>query len=118
MICIVADNRNAPWLLWEAGALFGGFGREHCVVPFLIDIEKGDVGAVLNHFQMIEAGDRDEVTLWLKDINKGLWSRTITQDQIDKYVDVFWAELEGELAKAIKEQPVAATDTAGATRTF
>ena len=42
ILCITKQNQTAPWLLWEAGALFGGTkdGRRREVVPLLIDLGK------------------------------------------------------------------------------
>src|SRR5690606_7657635 len=47
IICVTPQNRTAPWLLWEAGALYRGFENEQMVVPLLINMRKGDLGPPL-----------------------------------------------------------------------
>src|SRR5687768_4431766 len=92
VVCVTAQNKHAPWLLWEAGALYGGFDRDQFVVPFLINLGKGELGQPLNAFQAIEGTNKDEVTQWLKGINDALGASAVEEFVIDKYLDVFWQE--------------------------
>jgi integrase len=108
VICITAQNRDARWLLWEAGALYGGFDRDQFVVPLLIDIQKADVPPPISHFQMVEATNKQEVTHWLKGMNKLLGDNAIEEELIDKYIGVFWQELQDAIAKALADHPAAA----------
>src|SRR5258706_15628478 len=41
ILCLTADNLNAPWLLFEAGAISKTKNSRPCT--FLLDVEKGDV---------------------------------------------------------------------------
>jgi integrase len=118
VICVTAQNRTAPWLLWEAGALYGGFDREQIVVPLLINLSKAKLGQPLSAFQAIEAKNKDEVTHWLKAMNKRLGDLAIDEDQVDKYIDVFWQELQDAIAKAINDNPIAASKGAEHEHTF
>lgn len=45
IVLVTQRNQTAPWLLWEAGALFGGFkdGRRREVVPVLINLANEDL---------------------------------------------------------------------------
>src|SRR5436309_49863 len=50
IVCLTKANRDAPWLLFESGALLNSLGRGR-VIPYLIDCSPDDVTGPLNHFQ-------------------------------------------------------------------
>lgn len=56
VVCLTAENRTAPWLLYEAGVL-RGVATEERVVPYLLHLDKSDVGQPLSTLQMCEAND-------------------------------------------------------------
>src|SRR5262245_52867304 len=62
VICVTAQNKSNPWLLWEAGALYAGFKSEQFVVPLLINLTKSDLRPPLSLFQAVEVSNRDEMT--------------------------------------------------------
>jgi TIR domain len=50
IICVTPENKNNPWLLFEAGALSKVIDQAH-VCPFLIDLTPGQLAGPLSQFQ-------------------------------------------------------------------
>jgi hypothetical protein len=60
IICLTRHNINAPWLIFEAGAISNAIGRPR-VSPFLFHIESAQVGGPLQQFQSTVYTDNDEL---------------------------------------------------------
>lgn len=50
ILCVTQENKNKPWLLFEAGALAKGLSKNK-VCPLLIDLEPSDIAYPLAMFQ-------------------------------------------------------------------
>lgn len=50
IICLTRENLNAPWVLFEAGALSRVIA-ENAVCPYLLDVNVGDITGPLTQFQ-------------------------------------------------------------------
>src|SRR5882672_5473884 len=53
IFCLTAENKNAPWILFEAGALAKG-APENRVYTLLIDLRPADIEGPLAHFNHTE----------------------------------------------------------------
>ena len=58
VICVTAENMNAPWLLFEAGAL-SRYVEKTRVVPLLLEIKSTDIKGPLSQFQSVQANEDD-----------------------------------------------------------
>lgn len=67
VICLTKENKNKPWILFEAGALNKGLTASR-VCPILIDLEAKDVDAPLSKFQATKMS-KDDMYKLLKTIN-------------------------------------------------
>ena len=61
IICVTNDNFEAPWLMYEAGALSKAVG-ESFVVPFLFDVSVEDIQGPLRMFQSV-LYEKDDINL-------------------------------------------------------
>jgi hypothetical protein len=84
VICLTPENRQSPWLLYEAGALSkvieGG-----SVVPYLSGVRKTDVRGPLAHFQSAEI-DIDGTRFLINSMNRALerfGQTALSQDVLD-----------------------------------
>lgn len=80
IICVTPENLNAPWLLFEAGALSKSM-TEAKVVPLLLRLNEGDVPFPLAQFQAkkVEKTGIKELVLDLnKDCNPPLKDKNLT----------------------------------------
>lgn len=60
IVCLTRENMNAPWLLFEAGAI-GRSLDESRVVPLLLDLSQSDVKGPLAEFQALPL---DQIGIW------------------------------------------------------
>lgn len=100
ILCMTRQNLNSQWLLWEAGALYREFEEVQRVVPFLIDLEKGDVEPPLNAFQMVSAKSRTEVARLMHYINDQLGDDGVLASDLDEHIENYWSQLEDAVKHA------------------
>jgi hypothetical protein len=91
ILCLTPENRNAPWLLFEAGALSKSVGSA-CVCPLLIGLQPQDVSGPLAQFQTTRI-EPEDISLLLSTINSKLPQGSLTDDQLRKSLDVWWLSL-------------------------
>ena len=108
ILCVTEENREKPWLLWEAGALYRGFEDPRRVVPFVIDIKKNELDQPLSNFQVVSATDKQDVLRMLKGINSEL-PRPISNESLENQLNLWWDNLQTAISKAISDNPVIAT---------
>ena len=70
ILCVTRENVNAPWLLFEAGALSKGLTKNR-VIPLLIDLEPSEVRAPLAQFNCATVRQEDLLQLILT-LEKGV----------------------------------------------
>lgn len=95
ILCVTSDNLNAPWLLFEAGALAKSIddGR---VIPLLLDLEKSDLSGPLTQFQA-EKADKEGVRKLAESLNK-VASNPITPETLTTLFDALWPKLEEKIS--------------------
>jgi|KBSMisStaDraftv2_1062788.scaffolds.fasta_scaffold553989_2 hypothetical protein len=107
VICITRENRLAPWLHFEAGALIKGMGR-HRVGTILLDLDFGDLQQPLNQFN----GTRvNRLGLWqlVKSLNN-MSDRRIMDRVLERTFDKFWPELESAYKLLFPDSHAASRD--------
>jgi hypothetical protein len=90
IICLTPDNRSAPWILFEAGALSKTFPSAR-VIPYLFRLKTTDVEFPLALFQSVEATNPGTWDL-VKSINETL-DEAIDTSRLRLQFDKWWAEL-------------------------
>jgi hypothetical protein len=90
--CITPENSEAPWLLFEAGAVWKAMNR-HRVCPLLMDIQPQDLPEPLRQFQatLLTAAEVRKLVL---DLNELLGSRKAKESAIAALFDENWPLLE------------------------
>jgi hypothetical protein len=99
IICLTHDNRNAPWILFEAGAL--SKSEDAYVWTFLHGISPADVEPPLGQFQHT-ISDKADVRRLLHTINRVVGEqneKALPDTTLDKVFETFWPELEQLLTK-------------------
>jgi hypothetical protein len=95
VLCLTEDNFQAPWLLFEAGAIAKKFDSAH-VVPYLIDqLPPSADRSPLAHFQPVEAG-RDGTLRLVRSINAVRESPQVDQ-RLERQFDRWWPDFEETL---------------------
>jgi TIR domain-containing protein len=92
ILCMTRYNLEAPWILFEAGALSKSLDHSR-VVPLLIGVSNSDLKGPLSQFNTASI-DKDDVKKLLKTINTHLGDHGIAESQLNKAFELSWPELE------------------------
>lgn len=96
IICLTPENLEAPWILFEAGALSKTLERTY-VCPYLFRVEKQDLKWPLAQFQASRA-DKIDTKRLLATINASA-GHPLTERELDNAVRHWWPDLERRLRK-------------------
>ncbi len=80
IICLTPEAAHSPWLLFEAGVLFRGFGQG-AVCPYLRGIGPEDVTGPLSLLQVTSA-TKDDTQQLVRTINKSLGDQARPEKQL------------------------------------
>ncbi len=94
ILCVTKDNLNAPWLLFEAGALAKSI-EEGRVIPLLLDLDKSDISGPLTQFQA-EKSDNDGIKKLVESLNK-VSSSPIADSTLKNLFEALWTGLQQKL---------------------
>lgn len=107
LICLTAQNLEAPWVMFETGALSKSIAAAR-VCPLLFGIEPSDVKGPLVQFQAASFA-RDEMKKAVKMMNQELASQALPADVLDSVFDMWWPKLEEKVAEIMANVDVSAT---------
>lgn len=97
LICLTADNLEAPWIMFETGALSKSISAAR-VCPLLFGVEPSDVKGPLVQFQAAPFA-RDELKKAVRMMNQELGPQALTSDVFDSVFDMWWPKLEEKVKK-------------------
>jgi hypothetical protein len=101
LICMTSENLDAPWLMFEAGALAKRLDTAR-VIPLLLDVEASDIRGPLAQFQLVKFEEkkfRDVMDV----INASLGERALPMNVLDGVFKKWWPDLLQQIS-AIKAQ--------------
>lgn len=101
IVCLTKTNLQAPWLMFEAGALAKTVERSR-VVPLLFEVQPSDIKGPLVQFQATEFSKKDIKKL-VKTINSALGDRQLTTVVLDKVFEKWWPEFERNVNSVLME---------------
>lgn len=101
LLVITPENQEAPWLLFEAGALAKNLERSK-VCPLLFGgMEPTDVKGPLVQFQAAQFSE-DEMKRVVKMMNGELAEAALPPDVLDSVFEMWWPKLEEQVGKELK----------------
>lgn len=99
IICLTPENREKPWVLFEAGALSKAFDDRARVCTYLLGgLEPKDVTQPLGLFQATRA-DKHDTRKLLHTINAAVSDEAIREEDLNELFDAMWPKLEEALNK-------------------
>ena len=105
LICVTPENLDAPWLMFEAGAL-SKLGKSQ-VCPILFGVDPTDIKGPLVQFQAAKF-EKDDILSVVRMINKELPDSGLADDVLDDVFEMWWPKLEKnvqELVERFEEPP-------------
>lgn len=100
IICLAPGNLEAPWVLFEAGALSKTV-EDAFVCPYLFHVDQAEVKGPLAQFQLTKA-EKEDTRKLLTTINRALGDSALKDEQLKKVFEKWWPDLEKQL-RAIGE---------------
>ncbi|OGA48709.1 MAG: hypothetical protein A3F74_20830 [Betaproteobacteria bacterium RIFCSPLOWO2_12_FULL_62_58] len=97
ILCLTPEGKDAPWLLFEAGALSKIVAESH-VVPLLIGLDRVQIEGPLSQFQGPPV-TRDGMKKLIQDMND-LTEKPLKDPILSSAFDMFWAEIEPVIRSA------------------
>lgn len=101
IVCLTHENRSAPWILFEAGALSKLKSAQVCTL-LCGNLRDADIEGPLTHFQNTQLSKSDFLKL-LKSINAKRGKDRLDNERLRTIYDKWWPDLEkaiGRLPKA------------------
>ena len=102
IICLTRDNLEAPWILFEAGALAKTFEKS-CIITVLFGLRTTDIKAPLSQFQA-SVFDKSEIRKAIKSINKALGEEALESSVLENVYEKWWPDLESQVAKVMNDE--------------
>lgn len=97
ILCLTRDNLNAPWLMFEAGALSKQLESRVC--PILFGLSPADIQGPLTQFQLNEFCP-DGVYRVLSSINDLSKPNRLSLEVLKDSFDKWWPDLDSSISKA------------------
>lgn len=98
IICLTPENLNAPWILFEAGALSKSIDKSR-VCPFLIKLSPSDLVDPLSQFQACTS-KKDDMLKLLQTMNNAIQDKPLEESKLKKSFERCWSDFEKNLTKA------------------
>ena len=103
VICLTQENKNAPWILFEAGALAKGLSSNR-VCTFLVDLEPADLQPPLAQFNHTFP-TRESVWSLVTTLNNGLEAARLDIPVLQRVFDTYWPQFEVAFTQIIDKNP-------------
>ncbi len=111
IICLTKENLEAPWIMFEAGALSKKLDESR-VCPILFGLDPTDIKGPLVQFQASRFQKQDLKKL-IKMINDQLGEAALDAETVDSVFEMWWPKLEKTVNDVMSK---AKTDTKSAER--
>lgn len=100
IICLTQENKTAPWILFEAGALAKGLATNR-VCTLLVDLEPSDIQQPLAQFNHTSP-NREGMWSLVKTLNSRLQTGNLELTILKQVFDTYWPQFEADF-NAIRE---------------
>lgn len=103
IVCLTQENKNKPWILFEAGALAKGLTSNR-VCTFLVDLKPADLEDPLAQFNHT-LPERDGLGQLAKTLNSCLGESGLDEPILAQVFSTYWPQFEGPFKEALKLHP-------------
>lgn len=108
VICLTKENKERPWILFEAGALAKGLTTSR-VCTFLIDLQPADVREPLSQFNHTFPA-KDSMLALLRTLNAALGDRALDPKILDQVFDTYYPQFDDRFRQILVNTPDAAAE--------
>lgn len=97
IFCLTGENKAAPWILFEAGAVAKGVETSR-ICTLLIDIEPTDVTGPLAQFNHTKPGLQSDMVKLARTLNKALGPASLSEEALKRSFDAHWEKFAADFA--------------------
>jgi hypothetical protein len=105
IVCLTSENKNRPWILFEAGALAKGLTSSR-VCTFLIDLTPTDIEDPLAQFNHTFP-TKDSMAALVRTLNASLQENTLDDRVLENVFETYWPQFEQQFRAALAQSPSA-----------
>ncbi|WP_051082020.1 TIR domain-containing protein [Thiobacillus thioparus] len=103
IVCLTQENKDKPWILFEAGALAKGLSYNR-VCTFLIDLKSADLEDPLAQFNHTFPS-KDSMWGLVRTLNGCLGSNTLDERVLEQVFSTYWHQFETKFKEILKLNP-------------
>jgi len=92
IVCLTQENKDRPWILFEAGALAKGLSNNR-VCTFLVDLNPSDIRDPLAQFNHTQPKEEDMRKL-ARTLNRQLGDHALDEAVLNDSFDAYWPQFE------------------------
>jgi hypothetical protein len=100
LLVLTADNKDAPWLVFEAGVISKALPDRHCC-PLLCDLKQTDMSGPLTQFQSTAVTKKEDMLQLVKTMNDACGASKVEEERIGKWFSTSWDEFNKQVGKAL-----------------
>lgn len=103
IIVVTQECFDAPWLIFEAGAIANNFDEAH-VCPVLFGLNTSEITGPLLQFQVTQFG-RGEIRKLLNTINTALGDARLDNEVLENVFQTYWPQLDKSISDILERAP-------------
>jgi len=103
IICLTQENKNKPWILFEAGALAKGLSSNR-VCTLLIDLRPTDIEDPLAQFNHT-IPNKDGIWSLVSTLNNALGEKRLKENILEQVFETYWPYFQEKLTEINKMEP-------------
>lgn len=103
IICLTQENKNAPWILFESGALAKGLSTNR-VCTLLVDLSPADLQPPLAQFNHTFP-TKESMWSLITTLNNGLESNRLDLPILQRVFQTYWPQFESDFAEILENNP-------------
>ena len=92
IVCLTQENKDRPWILFEAGALAKGLSNNR-VCTFLVDLDPSDIRDPLAQFNHTQPKEEDMRKL-ARTLNRQLGDHALDEAVLNDSFDAYWPQFQ------------------------
>lgn len=103
IICLTRENKERPWILFEAGGLNKGLADKSRVCPLLLDLDVRELESPLKEFNAARP-DKEHMLALCKMINRQNKVNPLSDGRVETFFDKFWDDFEKKFKALLETQ--------------
>jgi hypothetical protein len=104
IVCLTQENKNRPWILFEAGALAKGLSSTR-VCTLLVDLKPADLEDPLAQFNHT-LPDREGMWALIRTLNTSLGSAGLDERILEQVFSTYWNDFASKFDGVLKKLPL------------